>query len=204
MKKLLILLSLIFIYAFIEPYWLKINYLTFKNSDLPSNFDNIKLVFVADIHHGPFFNINRVKKLVSKINSMKPDIVILGGDYVHRDKMYITPCFEELKNIQSKYEIFAVLGNHDHWESADLTKLNMQKSNMKILDNKAYWLVKKEQKIKILGVGDMLTDEQYIESSLADVAKQDFTILISHNPDYIENLNTNKIDLMLSGHTHGG
>ncbi|HEX2953396.1 MAG TPA: metallophosphoesterase, partial [Bacillota bacterium] len=59
-------------------------------------------------------------------------------------------------------------------------------------------------RIKIGGVGDYFTDFQYIEPTVGDVTAHDFVILVSHNPDYIETLHTRKIDLMLSGHTHGG
>ncbi len=59
-------------------------------------------------------------------------------------------------------------------------------------------------RIKIGGVGDMWFDKQYLDSTIFDVEEEDFVILVSHNPDFAEKLKTNKVDLILSGHTHGG
>ena len=72
------------------------------------------------------------------------------------------------------------------------------------MDNKAFWVVKGGERIKVGAVGDYFEDDVDITPTVADVQKTDFVILLSHNPDYAEGLGTDKVDLMLSGHTHGG
>lgn len=107
--------------------------------DVPSAFHGTRVVFVSDIHHGPYFSRDRVKNLVEKINALNPDIILLGGDYVHRSTKYIEPCFEELKKLNATAK-FAVLGNHDHWENAEFTRECMKNAGIEILDNKVAWI----------------------------------------------------------------
>ena len=115
----LLLALLLGLYTFVEPYWISIRELSFIDSDVPAAFEGTSIVFVSDIHHGPFFSLRRVKRLVERINRLQPDIVIFGGDYVHREEKYIVPCFEELRHVRAKRGKFGVLGNHDHWADSD-------------------------------------------------------------------------------------
>ena len=121
LASLIILLLLAIGYSFIEPYWLQIKQFDITDEDIPEAFQNIKIVFITDIHHGPFCSLERVKKLVNTVNKLKPDIILLGGDYVYRDKKYIKPVFEELKNLYAPDGKFGVMGNHDHWQDKQLT-----------------------------------------------------------------------------------
>jgi uncharacterized protein len=191
-------------YVFIEPHWLQEKAYEIADPDIPVKFNNTKIIFLSDIHHGPFFSISRVRDLVRRVNLQKPDIILLGGDYVHRDPKHIIPVFSELKNLKAPLGIFGVLGNHDHWEDANLTKEQMAKAGITLVDNKAFWISKDGEKTKIGGVGDYTEDVQNIDPTIGDVQKKDYVLLLSHNPDYAERLNTDKIDLMFSGHTHGG
>ncbi len=202
--SLLVLLLIFFAYSFTETYRLKTETTVFSDPDIPQSFLGKKIVFVSDIHLGPFFSASSLKKIVAKVNALNPDLVILGGDYIQRDKKYIEPCFIELKNLQAPLGVYAVLGNHDYWEDAALVRKNLLKAGLKPLDNQSYWLKQNPDKIKLGGVGDFFYDFQNLNATIKDVNETDFVILASHNPDYAEALGTNKIDLVLSGHTHAG
>lgn len=191
-------------YLFAEPHWLEIKKVSIENTDIPASFKGLKIVFLTDLHHGPYFSLDRVRTVVDTVNKLKPDVILLGGDYVYKDEKYIEPCFLELKNLQAKYGIFGVLGNHDHWENAVLTRQKMQEAQITCLDNKGVWIKNGSGKIKLCGVGDLWCDTQDLVSTTEDVQTTDLVILVSHNPDYIEQIQTDKVDLMLSGHTHGG
>jgi uncharacterized protein len=201
---LLLFLIMLGLYTIIEPYWLQDKLYVIVSQDIPEKFHNTKIVFLSDIHHGPYFSISRVKNLVDRVNAEKPDIVLLGGDYVYRGPKYITPCFEELKRLKAPLGIYGVLGNHDHWEDPDLTKKRMAESGIILADNKGFWVAKGAEKIKIGGVGDYYEDAQDIGPTIDDAKKNDFVILLSHNPDYAESIGPDRIDLIVSGHTHGG
>jgi predicted MPP superfamily phosphohydrolase len=192
------------IYSFIEPYWVEVKETEIVSKDIPEAFDNTKIVFLSDIHLGPLYSLDRLKGLVKQVNKLEPDIVLLGGDYVYKGTQYIEPCFNELKNLKTKLGIFGVLGNHDHWENADMVRDSMAKAGISLLDNNAQWVYKDNQRIKLGGVGDLWSDYQDISPTITDIRKEDFSILLSHNPDYADSLRTDNIDLMISGHTHGG
>lgn len=192
------------IYAFIEPHLVQIEKTEIVSNDIPESFDGVTIVFISDIHHGPYMSKRRIGKVVERINKIEPDIILLGGDYVHRDMKYIEPCFNELSKLKAILGVYGVLGNHDHWESVERTIENMNKSDIGILDNSSVWIYKENSRIKIGGVGDFLEDNTDINPTINDVSENDFVILLSHNPDYVEEIETEKIDLMLSGHTHGG
>ena len=200
----IMVLLLLLGYSFLEPFWIEEKKIIFPSADVPAAFDGYKIVFVSDIHYGPFFSLDRVRSLVDRINAQNPDLVLLGGDYVHRDARYIKPCFEELARIKAMDGVFGVLGNHDHWEEAELTRSEMKRAKIVDLDNNAVWVSKNGDKIKLGGIGDFFEDKQIIEPTVKDVSENDFVLLVSHNPDPVETLPPNIIDLVLSGHTHGG
>lgn len=191
-------------YMYLETRWININELEINSPDIPPSFDNKTIVFVSDIHHGPYLSKRRVGKLVSKINGLSPEIILLGGDYVQRNPKYIEPFFDEIKELKSVIGIYGVLGNHDHWEDKELTRRLMTQCGFKICDNNSYWTHFKSDSIKIGGVGDLWEDVQSLENTTNDLEDQDFSILISHNPDYFEDMNSSLIDLAVAGHTHGG
>lgn len=116
LKYIVIIAALLLAYTFIEPYWLKTKTYTIASPEVPACFQKTKIVFLSDIHHGPFFSVKRLRKLVEKVNRLEPDIILLGGDYVHRDPKYIAPCFRELSRLKAPLGVYGVLGNHDHWE----------------------------------------------------------------------------------------
>ncbi len=194
-----------FIYIHIEPHFLTVRHLEIAVPEECREFDGKKIVFFSDIHHGPDFSVKRIKNLVKTVNELNPDIILAGGDYVS-GSAYIEECFGELKELKAPLGKFGVLGNHDHWDDAIKTRECMKNSGIKNIDNSSEWIESGGARIKIGGVGDLWTDFQDVEKTSSGTTEKDFVILISHNPDYAEKLGEagGVIDLMLSGHTHGG
>lgn len=201
----LILSILVFlIYCFFESRWIKITEIEINSADVPDSFNGTQIVFISDIHLGPYLSSRRLSGIVNRINEIKPEMIILGGDYVHYRSKYIEPVFKELGKLRANLGVYAGLGNHDHYAGADLTRKAMVKYGYNIIDNQSFWVKKGADSIKIGGVGDLQEDIQVPENTLKGLKNSDFAILVSHQPDYIENLNADLIDLTLSGHTHGG
>jgi predicted MPP superfamily phosphohydrolase len=195
---------LLLVYMLIEGHWLKVSQFEFADTDIPQAFDGVTIAFLADIHHGPWISLGRVQHVVDVVNGLNPDIVLLGGDYVHRSADYVEPCFKQLSRIEARLGTYAVLGNHDHWEGADSVRRAMKDAGITLLDNRAQWITIGGDRIKIGGVGDLWEDSQDLEPTIHDAATSDFVILLSHNPDYVDEIDTDRIDLVLCGHTHGG
>lgn len=191
-------------YMHLETYLIKINRISFSSENIPESFQNKTIVFISDVHHGPYVSQKRVAKAVNKINALKPDIVVLGGDYIDLKAKYIDPVFDELEKLKAPLGVYAVLGNHEYWEDELKVKQRIQKAGFNACDNASYWVRLKSDSIKIGGVGDLWEAKQDIDQTINDVDESDFCVLISHNPDYIETMQTQLVDLTLSGHTHGG
>lgn len=192
---------LIVAYMFIEPYWIETKEVTIESDQIPAQFNGKKIVFMSDIHHGPFFDKNRVDNLVNQVNDLNPDLILLGGDYVSGDSNYIPTVFSSLAKLKAPLGVYAVLGNSDpqYW-----TLKTIPQSNMTYIGNKGAWIQLNGSRIRLGGVGDYKNGVQIQNATIKPVSTQDFVILLSHNPDYFPEVNKNKVDLVLSGHTHGG
>lgn len=204
LSLLFLLVCVCLIYGYYEARNIVLKEFVFKHKDVPPSFVGKKIIFIADIHCNRFFDKERVAKLVETINERHPDIILMGGDYIESDTIYQQHFFEEIAKLESKDGVYAVLGNHDHWANAPLVRQRFEEIGINICDNRSYWIRTDEDSIKIGGVGDMWENTQIVENTLNDVGNDDFCILLSHNPEYLDRLGTQPIDLVLSGHNHGG
>ncbi len=187
----------------------KIDKITLKRydfgcKDVPKEFEGTRIVFLSDIHHGKCFSTEKLHALIELTNNLNPDIILLGGDYVDRDPQRIVSFFREAAGFCAPLGVYGVLGNHDRWTDGDLSEECMNNANITLLDNRAVWLSRGGSRIRIGGVGDLITSTQDLMPMLEGTKKDDLMILVTHHPNYIQRLPEDKIDLMLCGHTHGG
>jgi len=193
-----------------ETYRLEVKEYTFASADLPAAFEGTRVVLVTDIHRGMFFSQERVGRLVDRVNALEPDLVVLGGDYVFADIGYEASCFAELARLQAPLGRFAVLGNHDYGEHDDERAgpgpaiQAAGRADIALLRNEGAWIEKDGERIRIGGVGDYTEDTPHLSPITQETAAGDFVLVVSHNPDFSEQIPAGTVDLMLSGHTHGG
>ncbi len=176
----------------------------FASADVPADFVGVTIAFLSDIHHSRTFPIDRVRALVELTNGLKPDMILLGGDYVTHDRDHIVPFFHEAAHLSAPLGVYGVLGNHDRHTDASLSRRAMAEAGIGSLDNHALWITRGNSRIRLGGVGDLTTDVQDLRPMLEGTERHDLMILVTHHPDYAESLPRNMIDLMLCGHTHGG
>lgn len=198
------IISIFIIYAYWEARSIKLTEVEFESDEIPEGFIGKKIIFISDIHCNQYFDKQDVVELIKRINDRNPDFIILGGDNIHTKQKYVEPFLNGIKELKAKYGVYSVLGNHDYWGFATQLQKEFTDYGFHICDNKSYWVKEGNDSIKIGGVGDMWGDEQILENTIEDVKLDNFCILLSHNPFYIDEIETNRIDLMLSGHTHGG
>ena len=172
---------------------------------LPAAFNGFKMALLTDTHCGPFTSPSFIQKAVGLANKENPDVILLLGDFCHHHKKYIGPGIEPFANLKAPSGIYAVLGNHDHWESESLTRKELKRVGVKTLLNKSITLSKAGDKLSIGGVDDLWEGRQDLRTTFRGVKKDTTKILMSHNPDYAERLLFDgPISLMVCGHTHGG
>lgn len=200
---LLFIIGICLIYAYYEARNLQLKLYVFSHKDIPHSFDGKSIVFVTDIHTDSDFDRNRLRNLVDSVNNLYPDIVLMGGDYVSKAE-YIDVFLSEISRLKAKDGIYAVLGNHDHWLGSEKIARGMRRNGIFIIDNRSNWIRSGSDSIKIGGVGDWWCDETIIENTTSDISDEDFCVLLSHQPNFVDEMNSDKVDLVLSGHTHAG
>jgi hypothetical protein len=182
----------------------------FESADLPTAFDGVRVAFVSDIHHGPFYSQGQVGRLVDLVNGLGADLVLLGGDYVYAGTKYESTCFAELARLSAPLGRYAVLGNHDYGrpDSADpgpgKAIAAAAEAGIPLLRNQGVWLQKDGQRIRLGGVADYKASTSDLDPVVEGTSESDFVLLISHHPDFSEDLPEGAVDLVLAGHTHGG
>lgn len=176
--------------------------------------EQIKIVFLSDFHLGPYKKTFFVKQIVKRVIAQKPDIVLLGGDYIlggdGSNAKYLAP----LKDLSDRYPVYAVTGNHEYHladendphmldRTATLRAL-FEKSNIKILENKTAVINIAGNKFNLTGLPEIWTHKANFQIASINQDPRLPSILLVHNPEIILNENTEKYELIVAGHTHGG
>jgi len=171
---------------------------------LPPEFAGLRLAFLADIHRGPYMSERRVVRVVHLANEQHADIIALGGDYVHRDRKYIPSVWHALGGLHAPLGVYAVLGNHDHWEGAEFSSRAMAHAGITNLTNRHVRLERGGKTIVVAGLDDPWAGQPDLGAALEGVGADEVAIVICHNPDYVQQAYDPRARLWLAGHTHGG
>ena len=174
--------------------------------DLPFEFHNYKIVNLTDIHLGQWISPEYLSGVVDYVNSINPDMITLTGDYIS----YILEGYEDalldsFKRLKAKDGKFAVLGNHDHWADAEKIREILKDSDIVDLSNDVYTLEKNGETLNISGVDSCTVGADNIDEVLEKLPDDGASILLAHEPDFAKiSSETNRFDLQMSGHSHGG
>jgi len=201
-------LTLILIYSrYIATTGLVTKEIVINNQNIDKDFDGLKVVHFSDLHYKRIITKKRINKLIEEINLINPDVVIFTGDLIDDDSNIneedITYLKEILKKINSKYGKYTVLGNHDYSIDIKIMRDIYNDSNFTLLEN-SYDIIYSKNNNKLY-IGGISTGE-YNESILNNLIINEnmYKILLLHEPDYIDKLNSLNANLALSGHSHNG
>lgn len=194
-------------YSLFEAGWLKVATDRIAFPNLPAPFRGLRIALLTDFHHGPWISLNYIQDSVNQANALKPDVILLGGDLTHNGGRYIEPCIEVLSQLHAPMGVYAVLGNHDYFNSAILTRAALNKFNIHELNNSGIWLKKDGARLRLAGVDDYWQGQPALLPALNSSGAMPFderAILLCHNPDYTALVTDPRVGLVLCGHTHGG
>jgi predicted MPP superfamily phosphohydrolase len=178
-----------------------------KVGDLPPELDGLRIVFVSDVHAGPWFGHDRMRMLVRLVDSLEPDVLILGGDYVGGRRNGAAIFYAQAPDFSARLAKVAVLGNHDVWEGVADARKGLAAAGFRLLENRGVRVPVGTATLAIAGVDDLYTGSPSVAAAADDVRPDDYAILVSHNPDVFRYMleGTQPLwDLALGGHTHGG
>jgi predicted MPP superfamily phosphohydrolase len=184
---------------------LRVEYLTIPLANLPANLSGTKIVQLTDFHYdGVRLSEWLLEEAIAAANEAEPDLIFLTGDFITYEPAPIYGLVQRLKNLQSRTGIYAVLGNHDYyWPGAKREVANALNSvGIRVLYNEAIYPL--GPKLALVGFADFWSGDFAPKPVMASINPAIPRIVLSHNPDSAETLQNWRIDLQLSGHTHGG
>lgn len=216
LKIFMLIFILIFIYSVaIEPSLLIVKKYSInesgnlvKNDTVKTESESIKVVQISDTQIGNFYSTKNLKKVANKVNALNPDIIVFTGDLV--DYSNKNPDIDEITAILSSMNArlgkFSIFGNHDYmYKLPRYYRQIMKNSNFNLLINENKKIKLADDKyINILGVDEILNgnpDIKYLENK---TDKNNFNLLLAHEPDLVDMFSKDSMNLVLSGHSHGG
>ena len=171
---------------------------------LPKQLEGFRIVQLSDIHHSPFTNLEHIARAVEIANNLAPDRFVLTGDYVSHESEYIAPMAEVMGEMVSEFGTFACLGNHDHWTDAELVTKHLRDEGIKVLVNEGFRFHAPGGSFWLAGVDDLMVGKTDVKTALLGSHETEMKMLLAHNPAIIRRAAYHNVDLMFSGHTHGG
>ncbi len=170
--------------------------------------DGLKVVQITDTQLGDFYTVQALERVVRRVNSLEPDIVIFTGDLIDHMRFYegdTTYIATQLKAIEAPYGKYAIYGNHDQGGGAHKVYPEiMEAAGFNLLVNEVWTLKFGETSFNLIGIDDYLLGYPQLEATLAKVQQEAYNVLLVHEPDVADSVARYPVDLQLSGHTHGG
>ncbi len=182
------------------------------NSRIPKEFNEYKIVQVSDFHNTKSNKLTDI--LVKEIKIQKPNVIVITGDLVDSRKTDIDVAISFIKRIKGIAPIYFITGNHEaSIGEYEALKEKLENEAVIVLDNKSEVLEIDDAKINLIGINDpnmsyhpYALDSEKIKNELTDTNydKNNYSILLSHRPELFDTYVDNELDLVLTGHAHGG
>jgi uncharacterized protein len=201
---------ILFLYArFVEPNQLAVRRLRVDSKGAVDPGVPLRIALLSDFHYPRSMSAAAVRRAIETANRLEPDIVFVLGDIFdkrsHEPAVLPQDIREVFAGIKSRHGVFGVLGNHDHWFDAPaIRKAIAAETNIRLIDNESIRLEIDGKSLYIVGVGDLGSKDMDFAKAVRDVPTDAPIVLLSHNPDVVEEIRDERIIVQFSGHTHGG
>lgn len=197
-----------------ERHNLEVTHHTIKLPRLPKALDGLRIVHLTDLHYRHFAETSYLRKVVAKVNELAPDLVLLTGDFAskltfgsrRRSAELSQPEAALLDGIHCPHR-FAVLGNHDHMVGPRVIARALEAHGFPVLQNRYLPFEHNGAGLWIAGVQSALKGSPDLDAAVPPQLQNshDPVILLAHEPDFADRAAAHGgIDLILSGHSHGG
>lgn len=185
---------------------------TIRLDRLPEQFHGLRIVQVSDFHYAEFTEPFFIRDVVHRINALKPDVVLLNGDYVtegvfshQRTNQFAYRCAELLSQIDCPVR-YAVLGNHDSTFAEPAVIDALAVNHLPLLNNSYVPMERDGKRLWFAGTGSASCSKMRLDKAIPPAVRNgaEPVVLMVHEPDVLPLVARYNVDLLLSGHTHGG
>jgi predicted MPP superfamily phosphohydrolase len=178
----------------------------YQTSKISSHFDGFKIAQVSDLHNKEFGKNQR--QLIDKLRKANPDIIVLTGDQIDSKKTKIDIVYVFVQEALKIAPVYYISGNHEAWLSTKDWN-NLMGGLMPLgaipMDNRVMEITKSDELgFYLLGLSDSHLSDHTLTNQNSDLPGDRLQILLAHEPQYLENYSLGVVDLVLSGHAHGG
>ena len=190
---------------FLERRWLQVNTYRIPVPHLPHALTGLRIAQVTDLHYGLLVSLQWLQHVIESTNSLDADVIVCTGDYVHHRGAVepVDAIWPLLLRLRARLGVFSVLGNHDHWAHTQRSLEWLERSGQSVR-HRARPVEKDGARLWIAGAGDYWEDLSGLDEALDAVPEDECRIALAHNPDSADEPRRQRVDLMISGHTHGG
>jgi len=210
------------VYTFrVEPGWIDVVQQALNLPRLGAEFAGYRIVQVSDFHADDSWHGNiwmdraRVSEVVQVVNEQLADAVVITGDFVTRIQKQTPETLAPLKDLKARDGVYAILGNHDHWSDPQFIRGLLRQYGIHDLSDSSHTLRRGKAQLHLVGLDDLWpmnnsiapiwSHQARLQQVLSEVPTEGCAVLLVHEPDFAEvAAATGRIDLQLSGHTHGG
>lgn len=206
-KKILILILIIIIlipFCLYQNKHLVITTYTYESEKLGADLDGYRIVQISDLHNATFGKEN--KKLLETIRSCSPDIIVITGDLVDSNHTNVERAVAFVKEAVKIAPVYYVTGNHEYWLDPSENEQMMQgilAAGAYDLDDEAVRIEKGDSSFLLVGLDDQHLSDETLKNLLQE-QKNELSIVLAHEPQYLQNYANAEADLVLTGHAHGG
>ena len=190
----------------VESGWVDMVALSLTLPNLPKAFHGYRLAQISDIHIGTTIKEKELLEAVRLINGQQPDIVAITGDFVtYAPEEYAGSLAGPLRQLTAPDGVIGVLGNHDYWTDSQAVRRIVSQSQVIDLNNDVYSVEREGAVLHFGGVDDVWEGQDRLDRVLKRLPSTGASILLAHEPDFADvSAATERFDLQLSGHSHGG
>ena len=174
-------------------------------TNLPPAYSGFRLVQLADLHYGFLVPLALIRDVISRANRIARDAIVCTGDYVHhkRSTRQIDAVWPVVAELNAPSGVFSVLGNHDHWADTSRSQHWLSETGQD-LRHKVTHIERDGSRLWLVGAGDLWEDHRNLDDLMQAIPDSDCRLVLAHNPDTADTDFSSRVDLMISGHTHGG
>lgn len=191
---------------FVSPFQTRLTHVIMPLPRRHARLDGLTIAFVSDTHIGPHFKVNDLRTTIDTLRKARPDILVLGGDYVSESPRFIASSVGALEDMAATARLgtWAIYGNHDVANTRERVAAALTDAGIPVLENQSAEVATDKGSIWLAGIDDAILGHPDLTATFKGIPADDPVIALWHEPDLASDVAPFDPIFMLSGHTHGG